>query len=469
MAVYFAVLEPGDTILSLRLATAATSRTGSRSTSRAASTRSSTTASRARRTSSTTTRCSRSRRRHRPKLIVCGGSAYPRTVETRPLPRRSPTRSARSCSATWRTSPGSSPPGCTRTRSSTATSSPRRRTRRSPARARASSSAARSTRRRSTAPSSRGCRAGRSSTRSPRRRRASGSPPTEPFREYQAQVRANADALADDAADGGLDVLTGGTDTHLLLSRPAPSGVDGQGRRGAARRGQAHRQPQHRPVRRAAADRRLRAPARHPGATMRGFDEDDFREVGRIICERARRRRRPRRAGSPGRGALREAPALRRASAATRRTRVSRATPHRRRRTRWSSTSSATCATRTTPTFPPARERAHAPAHLRGDEGPADRGGRDRDAARADDGAADLRQEGRRLPGAAGGRRHARRRALARLERARRLHRPLPQRGDARARRVLREAPRRPGRAGRDRARPDARDRQLERAPRSRR
>src|SRR6059036_3305204 len=39
---------------------------------------------------------------------------------------------------------------------------------------------------------------------------------TPAFREYQAQVRANADALADELQSGGLDVLTGGTDTHLL-------------------------------------------------------------------------------------------------------------------------------------------------------------------------------------------------------------------------------------------------------------
>ena len=62
MAVYMAALQPGDTILSLRLDTAATSRTGSRSTSAAGCTRSPTTASRARRWWSTTTRCSRWRR-----------------------------------------------------------------------------------------------------------------------------------------------------------------------------------------------------------------------------------------------------------------------------------------------------------------------------------------------------------------------------------------------------------------------
>ena len=39
---------------------------------------------------------------------------------------------------------------------------------------------------------------------------------TEAFRDYQRQVRRNADTLAAGLIDGGLDVLTGGTDTHLV-------------------------------------------------------------------------------------------------------------------------------------------------------------------------------------------------------------------------------------------------------------
>src|SRR6476620_4473203 len=39
---------------------------------------------------------------------------------------------------------------------------------------------------------------------------------TEPFREYQQQVRANADVLAATLIEGGLELVTGGTDTHLL-------------------------------------------------------------------------------------------------------------------------------------------------------------------------------------------------------------------------------------------------------------
>ena len=88
MAVYFACLQPGDTILSLELvARRPPDARPAASTSPGGSTRSSTTASPARRTSSTTTRCSRLAKEHRPKLIVCGGSAYPRTVDADALPR----------------------------------------------------------------------------------------------------------------------------------------------------------------------------------------------------------------------------------------------------------------------------------------------------------------------------------------------------------------------------------------------
>jgi glycine hydroxymethyltransferase len=108
---------------------------------------------------------------------------------------------------------------------------------------------------------------------------------TEAFKEYQRQVRANADALAAGLIDGGFDVLTGGTDTHLLLVDLSTSEWTGK-----------------------AAEERLheidvtvnrntipfdeRSPfvtsgirLGSPAMTMRGFDEDDFSEVGRIICE----------------------------------------------------------------------------------------------------------------------------------------------------------------------------------------
>src|SRR5918993_6004080 len=103
---------------------------------------------------------------------------------------------------------------------------------------------------------------------------------SEPFRAYQAQIRANADALAGALMDLGLDLLTDGTDTHLMQ-------VD---LRGSEWTGRAAEERLHevkitanrntvpfdeRPPMEASGVR-LGTPA----VTMRGFDEDDMREGG---------------------------------------------------------------------------------------------------------------------------------------------------------------------------------------------
>ncbi len=108
---------------------------------------------------------------------------------------------------------------------------------------------------------------------------------TEAFREYQRQIRANADALADGLMRGGHDVLTGGTDTHLVqldLRDTEWTGLAAQERleecKLTANRNTVpfdERPPM------VASGVRLGTPA----ATMRGFDEDDFREVAAIITD----------------------------------------------------------------------------------------------------------------------------------------------------------------------------------------
>ncbi len=107
---------------------------------------------------------------------------------------------------------------------------------------------------------------------------------SEPFRRYQEGVRANADALGETLQDGGLDVLTGGTDTHLLLvdlRRTEWTGKDAEERLAevsvTVNRNTVpfdERPPT------VASGLRVGTPA----MTMRGLDEEDFREVGRIIC-----------------------------------------------------------------------------------------------------------------------------------------------------------------------------------------
>jgi glycine hydroxymethyltransferase len=106
---------------------------------------------------------------------------------------------------------------------------------------------------------------------------------TDAFRDYQRQVRANADVLCETLIEGGLDVLTGGTDTHLLqldLRSTDWTGKDAEERlhdvKLTANRNTVpfdERPPT------VASGVRIGTPA----ATMRGFDEDDFREVGAII------------------------------------------------------------------------------------------------------------------------------------------------------------------------------------------
>jgi len=108
---------------------------------------------------------------------------------------------------------------------------------------------------------------------------------TEAFRDYQRQIRANADTLAETLSDGGLDVLTGGTDTHLLqldLRSTRWTGKDAEERLADVKLTvNRNTVPFDERPPTVASGVRIGTPA----ATMRGFREDEFREVGRIIVE----------------------------------------------------------------------------------------------------------------------------------------------------------------------------------------
>jgi glycine hydroxymethyltransferase len=108
---------------------------------------------------------------------------------------------------------------------------------------------------------------------------------SEAFRDYQGQIRANADTLATTLIDGGLELVTGGTDTHLMqldLRKSEWTGKDAEERlhevNVTVNRNTVpfdERPPT------VASGVRIGTPA----MTMRGFDEDDFRETGRIIVD----------------------------------------------------------------------------------------------------------------------------------------------------------------------------------------
>ncbi len=108
---------------------------------------------------------------------------------------------------------------------------------------------------------------------------------SEPFRLYQESVRENADMLAETLQEGGLDVLTGGTDTHLLL-------VDLRSTEWSGKEAEERLAEVGITVNRNTVPFDLRSPTvasgfrvGTPALTIRGFDEDEFREVGRIMCE----------------------------------------------------------------------------------------------------------------------------------------------------------------------------------------
>jgi glycine hydroxymethyltransferase len=108
---------------------------------------------------------------------------------------------------------------------------------------------------------------------------------TEAFRDYQRQVRANADTLSETLIEGGLDVLTGGTDTHLLqldLRKTDWTGKDAEERLAEVKLTvNRNTVPFDERPPTVASGVRIGTPA----ATMRGFAEEDFREVGRVIVE----------------------------------------------------------------------------------------------------------------------------------------------------------------------------------------
>jgi glycine hydroxymethyltransferase len=106
---------------------------------------------------------------------------------------------------------------------------------------------------------------------------------TDAFRDYQRQVRANADVLCETLIEGGLDVLTGGTDTHLLQ-------LDLRSTEWTGKAAEERLHEVKLTVNRNTVPFDERPPTvasgvriGTPAATMRGFDEEDFREVGRII------------------------------------------------------------------------------------------------------------------------------------------------------------------------------------------
>ncbi|MEH7828982.1 serine hydroxymethyltransferase [Gemmobacter denitrificans] len=105
------------------------------------------------------------------------------------------------------------------------------------------------------------------------------------FKDYQAQVIANAKALADQLMKGGLDIVTGGTDTHLMLVDLRPKGVKGNATEKAL--GRAHITCNKNGIPFDTEKPTITSGVRlgTPAGTTRGFGEAEFRQIADWIVE----------------------------------------------------------------------------------------------------------------------------------------------------------------------------------------
>ena len=108
---------------------------------------------------------------------------------------------------------------------------------------------------------------------------------TDDFKTYMGQVKDNANVLAQTLVDGGLEIISNGTDTHLMLVDLQPKKVTGKATEASLGRAfitcnknGVPNDPQSPFV---TSGIRLGTPA----ATTRGFGADEFRQVGALILE----------------------------------------------------------------------------------------------------------------------------------------------------------------------------------------
>jgi len=99
------------------------------------------------------------------------------------------------------------------------------------------------------------------------------------FKQYQQQVIANAQAMSDQLIKGGLDIVTGGTDTHVVLVDLRPKGVKGNATEKAL--GRAHITCNKNGIPFDTEKPTITSGIRlgSPAGTTRGFAEAEFRQI----------------------------------------------------------------------------------------------------------------------------------------------------------------------------------------------
>lgn len=105
------------------------------------------------------------------------------------------------------------------------------------------------------------------------------------FKEYSAQVVKNAQALADQLIKGGLDIVTGGTDTHVMLVDLRPKGVKGNATENALGRARITCNKNGIPFDPEKPTITSGVRLGSPAGTTRGFGEAEFRQIADWIVE----------------------------------------------------------------------------------------------------------------------------------------------------------------------------------------
>ncbi|UYN99958.1 MAG: serine hydroxymethyltransferase [Devosia sp.] len=105
------------------------------------------------------------------------------------------------------------------------------------------------------------------------------------FKAYARQVVANAQVLAETLVKGGVDIVSGGTDNHLMLVDLRPKGLTGKATENAL--GRAHITCNKNAVPFDPEKPAITSGVRlgTPAGTTRGFGEAEFKQVGELIIE----------------------------------------------------------------------------------------------------------------------------------------------------------------------------------------
>ncbi|OYU39442.1 MAG: serine hydroxymethyltransferase [Pseudorhodobacter sp. PARRP1] len=105
------------------------------------------------------------------------------------------------------------------------------------------------------------------------------------FKTYTGQVIKNAQALADELMKGGLDIVTGGTDTHVMLVDLRPKNVKGNATEKALGRANITCNKNGIPFDPEKPTVTSGVRLGTPAGTTRGFAEAEFRQIGKWIVE----------------------------------------------------------------------------------------------------------------------------------------------------------------------------------------